>query len=740
MIAPLFAIFSASLLVSGTVRDSISRAPLASVTVEDVTTHHQAVTDARGHFEIDVDVPTHLRFRRDGYAPREVDVVGAGPLVIDLVPRARSLEGVTVTALRAGDQAPISTKTIARPQIEARYFGQEVPLLLQGAPSVTSYAETANYWGYSYIRLRGIDQSRINLTLDGIPLNDPEDQVLYFADFPDLANSVGSVQIQRGVGTSSNGTASYAGSINFESIPLATSAQGTHVELEGGSFGTRRIAADYRSGLLPSRFAFYGRVSGVESNGYRYHSGVMGRSFFLSGGWFGDRDVVKVIATAGLLHDTLSYLAVPETALVHDRRINPLRPDELDRFGEQLGAVSYTRLLGPASAWSTTLYRISSAGNYDVAIDPDMWNYHLDFTTYGLTSTWTYRRDALQLDAGVNGDTYHRDHYAYIRPDLAHDVYFNTGHKQDASGFAKASYDIGRVTLFGDLQARHARFSYTPDAHADIPGSAIDWTFVNPKGGVSLRVATPLSVYASYGVNSREPARLDMLAGFDNLDTSNVAFVGGFSRVKPEQARDLEAGVHYRLPTLTVDGDAYAMRFHDEILPIGALSYQGLPLRKNVPTSYRRGVELDGSYSGIPRLVLSANASFERARIGEYTDETGDSALTYRNVPPLLTPEVLTMQRAELRVARWLSVAAEGRYTGESYLTNTGDRTFMLPSSYTLDGTLTFRVGRQELVVQANNLTNQRSYTSGYPDWDGTQSDYYVLPPRNFFVTARLAF
>lgn len=740
MIAPLFAIFSVSLLASGVVRDSVSRAPLASVTVEDVSSHRQVITDAGGHFELDVEVPAHLRFRRDGYAPREVEVVGAEPLVVDLVPRARSLEGVAVTALRAGDQAPISTQTISRPQIEARYFGQEVPLLLQGTPSLTSYAETANYWGYSYIRLRGIDQSRINLTLDGIPLNDPEDQVLYFADFPDLANSIGSVQVQRGVGTSSNGTASYAGSINFESLPLATSEHGADAEIEGGSFDTKRIAVDYRTGLLPSRFAFYGRATELETNGYRYHSGVLGRSFFFSGGWFGDRDVVKVTATAGLLHDTLSYLAVPETALVHDRRINPLQPDELDRFGEQIGALSYTRLLGPASALSTTVYRISSTGNYDVAIDPDLWNYHLDFAWYGLTSSWTYHSNALQLDAGINANTYHRDHYAFVRPDLVHDVYSNTGHKDDASGFAKASYDLGRLTLFGDLQARHARFRYTPDVHADIPGSAIDWNFLNPKAGASYRVATPLTAYASYGVNSREPARLDMFAGFDNLDTSNVAFVGSFSRVKPEQARDLEAGLHYRAPGLAIDGDVYAMRFHNEILPIGALSYQGLPLRKNVPSSYRRGVELDASYTGLPRLSLSANASLERARIGEYTDETGDSARTYRNVPPLLTPAFLSMQRAELRATRWLRASVEGRYSSESYLTNTGDRKFMLPASYTVDGTVTFDVGRQALVVQVNNLTNQRSYTSGYPDYDGTQSDYYVLPPRNVFVTLRLGF
>src|SRR5215208_690991 len=168
--------------------------------------------------------------------------------------RAQRLERVMISAVRGSDATPISQKTLTEADLQPRYFGQDVPLVLQGAaPSLTSYAETANYWGYSYMRLRGIDQSRINLTLDGIPLNDPEDQVLYFADFPDLANSLHSVQVQRGVGTSSNGTAAYAGSINMETIPLASAPRATNVQLEGGSFGSMRASAEYQSGLLPSR-------------------------------------------------------------------------------------------------------------------------------------------------------------------------------------------------------------------------------------------------------------------------------------------------------------------------------------------------------------------------------------------------------------------------------------------------------------------------------------------------------
>ena len=653
---------------------------------------------------------------------------------------ARKLEGVTVTAIRGGaigEGAPLSQRTLTRAEIEQRSFGQEVPLLLQGTPSVTSYAETGNYWGYSYTRLRGIDQSRINLTIDGIPLNDPEDQVLYFADFPDLSSSIESVQIQRGVGTSSAGTASFAGSINFETAPLAAAREG-ELQVEGGSFGSKRASAEYRSGLLSNGLAFYARLSDLQSNGYRYHSGVLGRSGLLSVGYFGARDVFKVMATAGLLHDTLSYLAVPETELARDRRINPLQPTELDRFGEQLVSAAYTRSLSSTSSLSTTLYRISASGNYDVAIDPDLWNYHLDFVWYGLTSAWSWQGEGMRVNIGVNANRYARDHYAFVRPDLADAQYFNTGHKGDVSGFAKVAYDVGRATLFGDVQTRRAEFRYQPDVRADIAPRSISWTFLNPRGGITYRLSPGLTVYGSYGVTSREPARGDMFAGFDNLDTSNVAFVGDLSRVRPETVHDAEAGVTFSTSIARLQANVFSMDFRNEIEPIGALSYQGLPLRKNVHASYRRGVELDGRVRLTANVTASANATLMQARIADYTDDA--SGTSFHDVPPLLTPRVVSAQRLEWQPTSALSFWGEGRYTGRSQLDNTGNPALILPEAYVVDASAVWRFasGRHALELRGNNLSNSKSYGSGYGSGDTPY--YYVLPPRNLFVTLKLGF
>jgi iron complex outermembrane receptor protein len=653
---------------------------------------------------------------------------------------AQSLETVTISAIRARDEAPISAKTFSATDLERYSFGQDVPLLLQGTPSLTSYSETGNYWGYSYIRLRGIDQSRINFTIDGIPLNDPEDQVLYFADFPDLANSISSIQIQRGVGTSAPGTASYGGSINMQTFPLAAGGRTAELQLQGGSFGSARSSVEYSSGLTSRRLAVYGRVSALRSSGYRRHSGMEGRSGFLSAAYVGERDVLKVTALAGLFADTLSYVGATTTELARDRRFNPLRPDELDRFGEQVAALSYTRHVGAHSSASASLYRLSASGQYDVCIalcdqpDGTLWNFHLDFAWYGATLVWNLERRRMRLSFGGNANTYARDHHAYARVESAQPLYLNTGHKDDLSAFAKVAADVGPVTLFGDVQARRAHFRYTPDANAGIPPASIEWVFLNPKLGATLRISPAVDAYASFGVNSREPARSDMFGGFDNLDTSNVAFVGPLHRVRPEHAHDTEAGIRVRGRAWSLDANAFAMEFRNEILPVGRLTKIGTPLRTNVEASWRRGVEVDLVLQPAENVRLDLAATAMRARIAQFTDDA--SGQHYRNVEPLLTPKLVTSQRLSVNVTPAVSLSATGRYSSRAQLTNTSDATLVLPAYYVADLSAAWTRGRSGLSLHINNATSSRRFASGHVSFG--EARYYVLPPRNLFVVARL--
>ncbi|HEY5218712.1 MAG TPA: TonB-dependent receptor [Gemmatimonadaceae bacterium] len=723
--------------VSGVVRDVHTHAALAGVGVEDMRTHMVTTTDASGRFSLDANAPVRLRFSRHGYTTVDRDITADTGTTVDLVPEAQSLERVTVSALRAGSSAPISADVVTQADIQAQSYGQEPPLLLANTPSFTSYAEQGGSSGYSYIRLRGIDQTRINLTMDGIPLNDPEDEVFYFADLVDFMSSMQSVQIQRGVGTSSNGTASYGGSINFETVSLTGTPEGGHVQLGSGDWDTRRGEVDYATGLLPNRLAFYARVSDFTTDSYREHAGDMSHSGFFSGGYFGDRDIIKVTAMAGQEHSQLAYDASADSTLLRDRRDNPLSPDERDDFGEQLGSVAYTRLLNSSSSLSTTLYGVSATGYYDVK-EPQTDRYHLDFWWSGLMSTYTYRGDHTQLDIGVNASDYHRDHYMYTLPDLSNRVYSNRGLKREASTFVKGSYDVGAFTLFGDVQARDAWWRYEPDANADIQPQSISWRFLNPKAGVTYRVTPGFDAYASYGVNGREPARNDILAGFDNLDTSNVAFVGNFKRVKPETARDLETGVHYRTTDVSLDADVYDMEFRNEIAAIGQLSYLGEPLRKNVPRSTRRGLEASVSWKPTASFTASVNGALSHNRIAEYTDDA--SGITYDDVPPLLTPPVSTNQRVSYMPTRRLTLSLEGRYTSQSYLDNTGNSQFVLPAAYITDAQVAWQDagGRLGVTLFVNNLADVNRYSSGYTD--GSISYYYPLPPRNLFLQVRAGF
>jgi iron complex outermembrane receptor protein len=720
--------------VGGEVRSAVSEQPVAGVAVYAVGGRDTVRTDALGRFRIATAGPTRLRFSRAGFTAREI-VVAAGDtsLVVRLTPVARTLEAATITAVRGDAAAPVSRASIGESELDRRYFGQELPLLLTSAPSITAYSDAGSFSGYSYLRLRGIDQSRVNITLDGIPLNDPEDHFVYFSNFPDLANSLESIELQRGVGASSNGVASYAGSLTMESVSLAAARRGGDLQVERGSFDSDRASVEYATGLMPSRFSLYGRVSAQQTAGYRYHSSNRSQSFFASGGYFGDRDIVKLVAFGGRARNGLAYLAASAADIARDPRTNPLGESERDDFVQTFASVQYTRLLGTDADVGLTAYGMWSGGDYDVRVDPDLWNFSLFSGSGGGIATARARIGRVRLLGVAHANGYRRAHFAAIRPELDDRLYDNTGHKNEQSAFGRATYDIGRLSILADVQLRRAAFRYAPDRNSGVAPRRIDWTFVNPKVGASFQATSGVRVYASYGRNGREPTRNDMFAGFDNLDTSNVDFVGDLERVRPESVRDLEVGAAVRGARYGLQANVFSMDFRNEISPIGPLSYLGLPLRKNVARSYRRGVELDLAFQATASLSGHANATLSRNRIREYTDDAAEA--TYRNVEPLLTPRALGNASLTYALGRSLRVSLDGRFVGRSYLSNTGDARFTTPGRATADAAVAWSLDRYTLGVRANNLTNTTLYTGGYTD--GTSSYYYLLPPRSWFVTLR---
>jgi iron complex outermembrane receptor protein len=260
-----------------------------------------------------------------------------------------------------------------------------------------------------------------------------------------------------------------------------------------------------------------------------------------------------------------------------------------------------------------------------------------------------------------------------------------------------------------------------------------------------LHLSAALSMYASAGINGREPTRADMFAGADDVDSVTAREVFPLTRVRPESARDLEAGVDFTRPWLQAHANLFLMQFRDEIAPIGQISQLGYELRKNVARSVRRGVETDLTWQATPRLAVVATASITDARIADYTDDaTGES---YHDVTALMTPKLVTGHGIRAALADWLALDLDGRYTSRMMLTNTNDPRFVVPASWYADGALTFTLRGQSLLVAVRNLFDDRVYTGGYPgalagssDPEAMEPYYYMLAPRNVTVTARIGF
>ena len=646
-----------------------------------------------------------------------------------------TLEAVVVRATRAGAAAPTSRTTLDRATIERTYAGQDAPLALLGTTGVTAASDAGAFSGYSSIRLRGIDQTRLAISVDGVPLNDPEDQVLYFSNVPDFMNSMQSVTVQRGAGVSAFGTAPFAGSLSFESLPLATTPRFAEAQLTTGSWGTKRASLEGATGLHRG-FAAYARASGQETEGYRRHSGNRANSGFVSAGWFGARDALKFTGFAGRSRMQLAYYAPSEAELAVDPRANPMSEVERDDFHQEMASLQWARALGARATLTTTAYRNGAGGAYDVLVAPDVWNFNLDHRWVGLLSALTWSRPGLDVAAGAHLSSYSRDHYLKIRPDLETRAYDNTGFKREQSAFAKVTLTRGVVAWHGDLQVRRADFRYRPTAGTGIGEPTIDWIFMNPRLGVTWRARPAVTLHASLGQVGREPTRSDLFAGADDVDAATAAQVLPLTQVRPERLTDLELGARLERAAFSVGVNLFAMRFRNEIAPIGQIAITGSPLRRNVDRSSRTGVELEATWRPLASLALTANSMWMRARIAEYTDDA--SATTYRDVPPLLSPSLLLNAQGVWRTSRNTELTLSARHVGRSFLANDGNAATTTPPFTLVDVGASVPVGRVALRLQLQNLFDATAYASGYTD--GTVRYLFPVATRTLLATVVLTF
>lgn len=734
--------------VSGIVKDQSTQQPLPYASVQIVELQRGTQTDASGSFSF-ANLPEGnytLRISHIGYQTVTVAFSSEKGLEnsIFLEPKTTPTEEVIIQGIRAGELMPVSQKTLSKTDIERNYAGQEMPVLLTQTPGVNFYSDAGNAFGYSYMRLRGIDQSRINFTLNGLPLNEPEDQGVYFANFADFGNSLQSIQVQRGVGTSTWGTASYAGSVNFESINLAAdTVPSAELQAGYGSFGSYRLSPEYSTGLLKNKMAFYGRYSRVYTDGYKYHSGTSAHSFFFSGGYFGKKDFVRFTGFSGHTKNEMAYVPVALSDIRQDPRTNYLTTDETDKFSQQVAQLQYTHQFNSFLAVVASGYYIHLQGGYDILFRPVLQRFSVASDFGGGILTANYAKNRLTASVGLHANTYRRDHFSGIHPTVSERLYTNTGYKSELSAFAKANYTWNRFHFFADAQLRSVAFRYVPEQRYSLPSLSTRWTFFNPKAGITYQLSNQWNAYVSAGKTSREPTRNDLFAGFDDLDTSNRSLIGDLTQVKPESVTDLELGTKLLLPSLTLQANVFAMEFRNEIAPIGQLSYIGLPLRKNVAQSYRRGVELDLQWKPVTHLTIGQNTAYMKAQIEEYTSDPDNR--TYTDVTPLLSPQWILNQSVSYYIPFSASkpvgseIELSSRYVSESFLANDNDSRFTTPAFHLLNLRISVRLLKYtRFTFMVNNLADKQYFTSGQVV---EQTPYYfVQARRNYFLTLRFEY
>lgn len=623
---------------------------------------------------------------------------------------ARKLDSVLVISIRANRKVPVSQELVKGSEVKKSYQGQEMPVILSNFTSITSQTDGGQPQGYSYFRIRGIDQSRVNMTLNGAPLNEPEDQGVYTSNYPGFLNSIESMQVQRGVGTSTNGVASYGGSINFQSSTGLDKLD--EVSLSYGSFNTKRINLTIGTGLVKNKFSLFTNLSGFSTDGYRYNSGGKGYSGFISGNYYTDKSLFKFTAFTGLSENGMAWLPVSLADIKIDPRTNYNANDASDKFQQSLIQFQYVRYISEKLKFSTTAFYNRLDGKYDYFMSGNR-SVKLGSNFYGVLGNLQYTLNTIKINYGISLNGYNRRHTNYEDhiADYGIGLYSNNGIKNEFSTFLKVTKDINNFTLFGDAQYRYTDFKYNGDVKID----KMNWNFFNPKIGIIYNITKNYNVYASVGHTKREPTRTNLFGGDDNLVTLNL--------IKPEQVLDYELGVNYKDEHFNIQADVYYMDFKNEITPLGSLGANGLPLMVNVDKSFRNGIETNVKYvSGIFEIGNNINLSH---------NEVNDNGFKFK---PLYTPTLVINQTIKANLTNF-SIELTAKYHDKGYINF--DNTLYTPSFLIFSSNFNYTYKNYVLSLQVNNLTNRVYYTSGNTDSNGN-AGYFTSPLSSVYATLKI--
>lgn len=663
--------------------------------------------------------PLRLRVSYVGHWPLDTMVTlveGANSVMLSLAPTALMMREAEITALRAGERSPFAQTKVTREELDRINTGVDLPILLDQQPGVVTSTDAGTGIGYTGIRIRGTDATRINVTLNGVPINDAESQAVFWVNMPDLATSVEDVQVQRGVGTSTNGPGAFGASINMRSSTVRRDAFG-EVNLSGGSFNTQRYGVRFGTGLLNAgegkdrsgSFSLDGRLSSIRSDGFVDRATADLQSYFLQGAWMARDRSLRFITFSGKEVTYQAWAGVSPDVLDTNRTYNPYTyENEVDNYQQTHYQLLFEQRLGDRGTLNITGFRVLGEGYFEQFREED------DLSTYGieplvtgvdtfLTSDLIRRRWLDNVLTGVNISTdlalgehrllvggsysdYRGAHFGELiwsrwagSTDIRDRYYENDAVKTDANVFAKLLWSLNdRVDLFGDLQLRQVNYSFLGfDNDLENITQEVDFLFVNPKLGLNVRAGDAGRAYASVAVANREPNR-------DDLTETTPQ-----SRPTSERLTDLEVGYDHREGRMSFGANGYWMEYRDQLVLTGAINDVGAALRTNVPSSYRAGLELMWAVQLDRRITWRGNISFSRNKVRDLTEYVDDWDNGGQLATPLgerdlaFSPNLVASN--ELGFRFWdkpdrghADLALVTKYVGRQFLDNTSSTDRML--------------------------------------------------------------
>jgi iron complex outermembrane receptor protein len=770
----------AQLSISGTISDADGGTlPGAAIVLEG--TYKGTFTDAAGAFRLTNLKPGSVSVRVSllGYEPQTqtLNLTQNATLNVALTKTAVAVDEVVVSATRANQKSAIAYSDVTRRDLDKLNLGQDVPQLLNFTPSIVTTSDAGAGVGYTGIRIRGSDATRVNVTLNGIPYNDAESQGAFFVDMPDFASSVSSIQIQRGVGTSTNGAGAFGASVNIQTNKLEVKPY-AEVNLSGGSFGTRKANILAGTGLLNNHFTVDARLSAIHSDGFIDRAFSNLKSFYLSGGYYTEKSFIRLNVFSGQEQTYQAWNGVPEDMLKTNRRYNSFTYDnQTDNY--QQDNYQLISSFGLSKSWrlNASLFYTKGKGYYEEFKPNDTFSKYglpnvvigdstikstdiirrkwLDNDFYGTVFSLDYNSFG-KLTANIGGgwNQYQGGHYGEViwarvagNTNIRERYYSDDAIKTDFNLYAKAFYQFSNpITGFLDVQVRTVGYSFLGfNSKLQNVQQNANLTFFNPKAGLTYTINDHSTVYASVGVGHREPNR-------DDYTQSTPE-----SRPKAEQLIDYEAGYKVQNEKLAFSANAYYMRYQNQLVLSGQLNDVGAYNRVNIPVSYRAGLELEAGVRLAKQLRWNVNATFSQNKVKNFTeyldnfDNGSQESRQYTQTDISFSPNLIAASQLLFSPAKGLELGLLSKYVGKQYLDNTSSESRKLNPYFTNDIRLIYSLKPkfvQEIAftLLLNNVLNElyesNGYTYAYISEGKVLSDnaYFPQAGRNFLAGIRLRF